>query len=458
MKRLIGMTTLAVALLFAAAGDARSQGIGERIKAKIQQRADEKIDQATDRVLDDFDGAIACVVGDKECPKRAKSKGKKVVLTDSAGVVLPPARQPADSPAKQQTDAAAQVETAPPAGPAAARNPGPGGRPGEGAWANFDFVPGERVLFAEDFTRDRVGNFPRRLELTSGNMEVVEWKGGRWLRATSGGILAIPLPEMLGTRFTMEFDATIPWDGMGLYSAAVADKLGPRPAERATASVHLSGTIAGVQRANSTDGSMVDPRTLFSDMFAPDGQDVTRVFHIRMEVDGRYMKVYMDEKRIANIPNAEFGRANKLFIEYADPANEGFPLISNISVNAGGKKMYDALLADGRVSTQGILFDVGSDRLRGESTPTLKLIGDMLTEHPDLKLAVEGHTDNTGTAASNLTLSQRRAQAIVTYLTATFQVSASRLTPKGLGQTKPVKPNDTSEGRQANRRVELVKE
>jgi OOP family OmpA-OmpF porin len=221
--------------------------------------------------------------------------------------------------------------------------------------------------------------------------------------------------------------------------------------------VHLSGTLAGVARANSAEGSLLDPRPLFADMHEGDVHYLSRVFRIRMEADGRYVKVYMDEKRIANIPNADFGRANKIFFEYETPTADAYPLIGNISVNAGGKKLYDALLADGRVSTQGILFDIGSDRIRGESTPTLKQIGDMLTEHPDLKLAVEGHTDNTGTPASNLTLSQKRAQAIVNYLTTTFSVSASRLTPEGMGQTKPVKPNDTVEGRQANRRVELVK-
>lgn len=462
MKLQVSSPLLAIILAFATASVVPGQGIGERLKAKVQQKVDDKIDQQADKVLDEFDGALACVVGDKECPKRAKAKGKKVVLTDSAGTVLPPTRQPADSPARtlpaasRATDpVTAEASSAP---VPAAQSPGAGGRPGEGAWANFDFVPGERVLFAEDFARDRVGNFPQRLELVSGNMEVVEWKGARWLRVASAGIFAIPLPEKLGTRFTMEFDATIPWDGLGLYSAAAADKLGVHPYDRASATVHLSGTLAGVARANSTEGSLLDPRAMFDDMFVGDTHDVSRVFHVRMEADGRYVKVYLDEKRIANIPNADFGRADKLIFEYETPAGDGFPLIGNVSVNAGGKKLYDALLADGRVSTQGILFDVGSDRIRGESTPTLKQIGDMLTEHPELKLTVEGHTDNTGTAAANLALSQRRAQAIVAYLATTFKVAAGRLTPRGLGQTKPVQPNDTPEGRQANRRVELVKE
>ena len=132
-------------------------------------------------------------------------------------------------------------------------------------------------------------------------------------------------------------------------------------------------------------------------------------------------------------------------------------MVGNISVNAGGRSMYDAIMSAGRVATQGIFFDTGSDRIRPESTPTLKQIGDMLKEHADLKLAVEGHTDNTGTAAANQALSEKRAQAIVTYLKSTYSVAADRLQAKGLGQTKPASSNDTSEGRQQNRRVELVK-
>ena len=452
---------------------ASAQSMAERLAQKAKERLEAKADQAGDALLNKLEGVVNCVVGDAECIAKAKTAGKTVKTHASQDDV------DAANAANAEAIAAAKAEKADKAAsaPAAAletvkptteprQQGGAQGAPVAAAidseiWANFDFVPGERVLFAEDFSRDRVGNFPQRLELVNGNMEVVEWRSTRWLRASSSSIVVIPLPEKLGTRFTMELDATIPWDGMGIYSAAAADKLGPHPDARGSATVYLSGTTAGVTRSNSVDGSLVDPRTLFTDMFPNEAEGISRLFHIRMEADGRYVKVYMDEKRVANIPNADFGRADKIIIETEGPQSDAkenaFPLIGNISINAGGKKLYDALLADGRVSTQGILFDVGSDRIRGESTPTLKQIGDMLAEHPELKLAVEGHTDNTGTAAANQTLSQKRAQAIVAYLTTTFKVSADRLTPKGMGQTKPVKPNDTVEGRQANRRVELVK-
>ena len=111
----------------------------------------------------------------------------------------------------------------------------------------------------------------------------------------------------------------------------------------------------------------------------------------------------------------------------------------------------------GHVSTQGIYFDTGSDRIRPESTPTLKEIGQMLNEHPELKLRIEGHTDNVGNAASNQTLSERRADAVRQFLVSTYGIDASRLGAKGFGATKPVASNSTQEGQQNNRRVELVK-
>ena len=124
---------------------------------------------------------------------------------------------------------------------------------------------------------------------------------------------------------------------------------------------------------------------------------------------------------------------------------------------AGGKKLYDALSESGRVATQGIYFDTGSDRIRPESTPTLKEIGTMLTEHGDLKLTIEGHTDNVGNAAANQDLSQRRAAAVKDYLVAKHGIDSSRINSAGLGDKKPAAPNATPEGRQQNRRVELVK-
>ena len=179
-------------------------------------------------------------------------------------------------------------------------------------------------------------------------------------------------------------------------------------------------------------------------------------FPLRIMADGKYVKVYASGTRVANIPNAEIGRANKIWIEL--PGDDDTPaFVRNIRVAAGGKDLYDALNEKGRVATQGIFFDTGSDRIRPESAPTLKQISEMLKAHADLKLTIEGHTDNVGDDAANQSLSEKRAAAVKAHLVSTYGIDAGRLESKGLGESKPSASNDSAEGRQQNRRVELVK-
>jgi outer membrane protein OmpA-like peptidoglycan-associated protein len=119
--------------------------------------------------------------------------------------------------------------------------------------------------------------------------------------------------------------------------------------------------------------------------------------------------------------------------------------------------LYDRISTNGRATTYGIAFDVGSDHILVSSAPTLAGIGDMLKAHPELQLTIEGHTDNVGSAAANQKLSERRAAAVKTYLVNTLAIDSTRLKSVGYGATKPVSPNTTAEGRQDNRRIELVK-
>jgi outer membrane protein OmpA-like peptidoglycan-associated protein len=181
-----------------------------------------------------------------------------------------------------------------------------------------------------------------------------------------------------------------------------------------------------------------------------------KMYRARVMADGKYMKLYVNDHRLANIPNTTGERSNKILF-FADASAKLPALFGNFRIAAGGKKLYDAIAEKGRVATQGIYFDVGSDRIRPESTPTLKEISAMLTEHADLKLSIEGHTDNVGSAASNLSLSEKRAAAVVKYLVDAGGIASTRLSSKGLGASKPAASNDTPEGRQNNRRVELVK-
>lgn len=110
-----------------------------------------------------------------------------------------------------------------------------------------------------------------------------------------------------------------------------------------------------------------------------------------------------------------------------------------------------------RVRLYGITFDTESARPRPDAKPTLDQLTAALKAHGDWKITVEGHTDATGAAAHNKDLSERRAAAVVAYLTAAG-IGSDRVTSAGFGAEKPVASNDSDVGRAQNRRVEVARE
>lgn len=310
-------------------------------------------------------------------------------------------------------------------------------KPGEGVWANYDFVPGERPIFVDDFGDDRVGNFPKRMEFKSGNMQIVEWNGQRWLNAEDGE-LYIDLPEVLPDRFTMEFDLAGSGNAMSIEFGDDAPKH--------EVTLEVGTYFAALRNDHKKIHANGDLR------LSTEEEPVT----IRVSVDGEYLKLYANEYRALNVPNADLPRSNRIYMNLMGWSADDPRMIANVRINAGGNPMYDALSAEGRFATQGILFDTGSDVIRPESTPTLQEIGDMLKKYEDLRIRIEGHTDSQGDDASNQQLSERRAAAVRAFLVSNYGI-ASRLESQGLGETVPVGSNDTAEGRQQNRRVELVR-
>jgi len=113
------------------------------------------------------------------------------------------------------------------------------------------------------------------------------------------------------------------------------------------------------------------------------------------------------------------------------------------------------LATQGRAVLYGIYFDSDSATIKPESQGTLDELLAVLNAEPALRLQVGGHTDATNTDAYNLQLSQRRAEAVVAWLTA-HGVAPGRLTSKGFGKTQPVADNSTATGRALNRRVEVA--
>jgi len=118
-------------------------------------------------------------------------------------------------------------------------------------------------------------------------------------------------------------------------------------------------------------------------------------------------------------------------------------------------KLLDELNRNGFVALY-INFDTGKSDLKADGQATVREIATMLQSASSLRIGIEGHTDNVGQAATNKTLSERRAQSVMAAIVAAG-IDAKRLTAAGFGQEKPVADNRGEEGRAKNRRVELVK-
>jgi outer membrane protein OmpA-like peptidoglycan-associated protein len=126
-------------------------------------------------------------------------------------------------------------------------------------------------------------------------------------------------------------------------------------------------------------------------------------------------------------------------------------------VTADASSLVNEIKQSGHVAVYGIRFEPGRAAILPDSEGVLNEIVKLLQHNPDLKLRVEGHTDNQGDAAANQMLSEKRAQAVVVWL-AGHGVAAGRLSAKGFGQSKPIADNTSDDGRAKNRRVELAQQ
>jgi outer membrane protein OmpA-like peptidoglycan-associated protein len=125
-------------------------------------------------------------------------------------------------------------------------------------------------------------------------------------------------------------------------------------------------------------------------------------------------------------------------------------------VTVDATEMDKQISLNGKVALYGIYFDFNKAEVKPESDEALTEIAKLLRARPALNVLVVGHTDAVGAFDSNRTLSQRRAEAIVSSLASKHKVDNKRLFPVGVAFASPVATNTTDEGRAKNRRVELV--
>jgi OOP family OmpA-OmpF porin len=357
--------------------------------------------------------------------------------------------------------------TAPAAAPAAAATQ-PGGAAAmtgadEQIYSKYDFIPGDKVIFFDDFSDTDVGEFPRKWHFKgpkagrNNAVEVVEFQGRRYLRArpasgdepqdTATQYLRLSQTGDLPEKFTIEFDAVLGFSKHEYANRYVLYLLHDEGTWPGLSGSPLPGTVSVSGEAGTTVNSTTA-------VHKNDG----RVHRIAISVNGTFVKAYVDNERVVNDPDA-LQRPIKLvglFMESGGGLSSDRVMFTNFRLAAGGKDVRSALTTDGKIVTHGILFDTGLDKLKPESLPTLKMILALLTENPQLRFSIEGHTDNQGSPGINQPLSDRRAAAVKDWLTVKG-IDPARMKTRGLGDGKPIDGNQTAEGRANNRRVEFIK-
>ena len=130
------------------------------------------------------------------------------------------------------------------------------------------------------------------------------------------------------------------------------------------------------------------------------------------------------------------------------------PTVFGVPENKGCPKLAKKELETLKYAFDNLEFETGKDIIRSHSFPSLSSLASLLVSKPSYGLRIEGHTDNVGTDEKNLILSQKRATAVKNYLVKKG-VKANMLEDFGYGEARPIADNDTKEGKQKNRRVEM---
>ncbi len=406
--------------------------VAESAKEKVADKVEETVDDAIDETWESAENAARD--GVKKSTKKSK-KAKKQTAADEED--------------EQEIEAATPVTTKP--------------NSLEINYAKSDFVPGDEIIFEDDLANEQLGEFPSKWDLMAGVVEIAKLNGENTINFVEDASRINPLMEepknYLPEIFTVEFDFWIP--GMGAdvsYDIRFSDQQRNNLWE-------ITLSRGGWKSNDNEQFNLIEMEWGYynpSDEWISGENENISVSgnswnHFALSFNKRALKIYINGIRIANIPNAKKPQWWSIFnYTWGGFNGKGNMHIKNIRIAKGAVPLYDRMMTDGKFITYGITFDVGKATIKPESMGEINRIVQLMTENPDLKFSVEGHTDSTGNPASNQTLSEQRSQAIVAKLVE-MGIAQDRLTAVGKGQNNPIADNSTDEGRAKNRRVEFVK-
>ncbi|MFD1160782.1 OmpA family protein [Hwangdonia seohaensis] len=333
-------------------------------------------------------------------------------------------------------------------------------------YSKFDYVPGDKLLFFDDFSQDYVGDFPSKWNTNASGEVVKIGDKGNWFELKTGyGVYYIPDVKDLPEDYTIEFDLLT--KGLGRQTSSTArfhiilsdnNTFNDGLAHYAKINIPLGQYGAFGFRAknyfNRGGGS------INTDIKADIRKAVLNQPHIAISVTKKRFRLWVNETKYVDIPRfIEEENVLKYLKFHLNNLkdNEEHLFISNLKVAEGGVDLRRELLSKGKVSTNGILFDSGSAKIKAQSYGIIRQISQVLMQDESIKLNIIGHTDADGSDSVNLELSKNRANAVKEALIKVYKISGNRLQTDGKGETQPVDDNSTAKGKAQNRRVEFVK-
>lgn len=348
---------------------------------------------------------------------------------------------------------------------------------GKNLQVKYDFIPGEKVIYSNDFATDNMGELPTGWN-TNGTGAVIKLGNfdGNWLQLYQSSAYLTDNKASFTENFTVEFDlvlhrtnprAPFPEFTWGVlssgklstidnallknYMATFATEMNIQPSENSNASVQLQTYAKGTSYLKTDIKKPVARLQVFNEKI-----------HVAMQVQKERLRIWFNEEKVYDLPRAIFAGAdiNQLYFivkRYGGPEAEVGYAISNIRIAKGLADTRRKLLEEGKFSTTGIRFHVNASVLLPESHGVLREIATILTQNPELKINIIGHTDSDGDHGANLALSKKRAASVKQALVNDYGIDADRMQTEGAGEQMPVHDNTTKEGKANNRRVEFVK-
>lgn len=330
------------------------------------------------------------------------------------------------------------------------------------SYSKYDFIPGDKVLFFDDFESDEIGDYPVNwVGNSSGEIKTTNLYPGKWFQMTGNEMFACLKHNLnLPDNFIFEFDV-IPihkenpndfgdfW--LNLFESDgdfLNDQLYPGK-NGLTIQFHenrcdVRGYREGANdvRDGSSDISPLKP---------------AYANHVIVWVQKSRVRIYHEGKKMIDLPSVVFDGTKVNRLIFSTWSTYGVPMIKNIRFTTTAPDMRSKLLTEGKIVSHGIYFDVNSDKIKPESAGTLKAISDILKENPTVKIRIVGHTDNDGKPENNWTLSKKRADSVKNALVKDYSIEAGRIETDGKGQTEPIEPNTSAQAKANNRRVEIIK-